>query len=66
MNEEWFRLKVEEVEEKLETNIEKGLNIEEVKSRQEKYGKNELKTKKKKSWIKKFLDQFKDFSALAS
>ena len=63
-NTKWFNKKVEDVEKELKTNIEKGLNDEEVKTRQEKYGLNELKTKKKKSLIQKFLEQFKDFSII--
>ena len=63
-NTKWFNKNVEDVEKKLKTNLEKGLNDEEVKTRQEKYGLNELKTKKKKSLIRKFLEQFKDFSII--
>ncbi len=61
MAENWFNKSVEETEKVLETNIEKGLNDEEVKARTEKYGANELAAKKKKSLIVKFLEQFKDF-----
>ena len=63
-NTKWFNKNVEDVEKELKTNLEKGLNDEEVKARQEKYGLNELKTKKKKSLIQKFLEQFKDFSII--
>ena len=63
-NTKWFNENVEDVEKELKTNLEKGLNDEEVKTRQEKYGLNELKTKKKKSLIQKFLEQFKDFSII--
>ena len=38
-----------------------GLNDEEIASRRETYGFNELKAKKKKSLLIKFLEQFKDF-----
>lgn len=61
---EWFTKKVEEVEKELDVNSEKGLSLEEVKVRQEKYGLNELKAKKKKSLMQKFLEQFKDFSII--
>ena len=54
----WFYKKVEEVEKQLETNLKKGLNNEEVKKRQEKYGFNELKEGKKKNLFQKFLEQF--------
>ncbi len=61
MIENWFNKSTEETARTLETNIEKGLATDEVKSRQEKYGFNELKAKKKKSLLVKFLEQFKDF-----
>ena len=60
----WFQKDVKEVEKELETNLEKGLTTEEVAKRKEKYGLNELKSKKKKSLFQKFLDQFKDFSII--
>ena len=60
----WFQKDVEEVEKELETSLEKGLTSEEVVKRREKYGLNELKSKKKKSLFQKFLDQFKDFSII--
>ena len=61
MAENWFNLSVDETIKKLDTDIEKGLIEEEVNARKEKYGLNELKAKKKKSIIVKFLEQFKDF-----
>ena len=60
----WYQQKVKEVENKLETNKEKGLTEKQVKERREKYGYNELKATKKKSIIQRFLDQFKDFSII--
>ena len=59
--EKWFNKTSNEVEEMLQTNMEKGLQESEVKNRQEKYGFNELKAEKKKSLFVKFLEQFKDF-----
>ena len=47
--ENWFNLTTNETLEKLKTDEKKGLNKEEVLNRQEKYGLNELKEKKKKS-----------------
>lgn len=44
----------------LNTNIEEGLNNEEVKKRQEIFGKNELAIKKKKNPFLIYLSQFKD------
>ncbi|MDD2413801.1 MAG: calcium-transporting P-type ATPase, PMR1-type [Eubacteriaceae bacterium] len=47
-----------------QTNLENGLNDDQVKERLEKYGKNKLEEGKKTSLIKKFLLQFKDFLIL--
>lgn len=63
-NNNWFQKDIKEVEKELKTNLEKGLSDEEVAKRKEKYGLNELKSKKKKSLFQKFLDQFKDFSII--
>ena len=60
----WFNKKVEDVEKELNTDLKKGLTTEEVQKRKEKYGFNELKAKKKKSLLQKFLEQFKDFSII--
>lgn len=60
----WFNKDIKDVEEQLQTNIEKGLKDEEVKKRRETYGFNMLKAAKKKSLLKRFLDQFKDFSII--
>ena len=57
----WHTLKTVEVEEGLCTDIVNGLAEDEVKKRQEKYGKNVLKEKKKESIIVKFVKQFNDF-----
>ncbi len=61
MEEKWFNNSVKETAEKLNTNIKTGLSQEEVNKRYEKYGRNELKAKPKKSLLVKFLEQFKDF-----
>ena len=61
MTTNWFNKTVDEVESTLKTNAENGLTAEEAKKRQEEYGLNELKAKKKKSLFVKFLEQFKDF-----
>lgn len=61
MENAWFRKSVEETYQVLETNGEIGLNPEQVEKKREQYGFNELKAKKKKSLIVKFLEQFKDF-----
>ena len=61
MNTNCFNQTVDETISNLKTDVENGLNTEEVKERQGKYGLNELKAKKKKSIFIKFLEQFKDF-----
>ena len=61
MKENWFNKSIEQTEKELETSTENGLNKEQVEKAREKYGLNELKAKKKKSLIVKFLEQFKDF-----
>ena len=57
----WFTLSIDETLKKLNVEEDKGLTDEEVKRRVEKYGRNELKEKPKKSLFQKFLEQFKDF-----
>ena len=59
--EKWYQKEVEKVKEELSTNLEKGLTSKQVKEKQETIGFNELKAKKKKSLLVKFLEQFKDF-----
>ncbi len=41
-----------------------GLNAEQVQQRREKYGPNKLKEKKKKTFLQRFLDQFRDVMIL--
>ena len=55
---------MEETKNELQTDFEKGLDDEQVAKKQEEYGFNELKAKKKKSLFQKFLEQFKDFTIL--
>ncbi len=50
----------EEVLNELNTSLKTGLNSEQVAELQSKFGKNQLKEKKKKSNIQRFFDQFKD------
>ena len=63
-NKNWFNKGIKDVEKELETNQETGLSQEEVSKRREKYGLNQLKEKKKKSLLMRFIDQFKDFSII--
>ena len=60
----WFNKEIKQVEKDLNTNIEKGLNNEEIQTRREKYGLNQLQTAKKKTLIQRLFDQFKDFSII--
>ena len=57
----WETLRKEEVIRELKTDKKEGLNYEEVKIRQVKYGKNKLKDKPKESILTKFIKQFNDF-----
>ncbi len=57
----WQTLRKDETLKSLGTNEKIGLSDEEVKQRQEKYGKNKLQEKKKESLFIKFLKQFNDF-----
>ena len=57
----WQTLEINDVIRRLNTKEREGLTEEEVKIRQEKYGKNKLKDKKKESIIIKFIKQFNDF-----
>ena len=61
MEVKWFNKSVEDTISLLESDIEKGLTKNKISKKIEKYGKNELKAKKKKSLFIKFLEQFKDF-----
>ena len=57
----WHTKNTDEIERKLNTNIQKGLTNQEVQKRQEEQGKNKLKEKKKESIIIRFIKQFNDF-----
>jgi Ca2+-transporting ATPase len=56
-----YQKSIKEVLETHSVDIREGLSTEEVLKRQEKYGLNELREKKKKTLFQMFLDQFKDF-----
>ncbi len=57
----WHTLLAKEVEQKLKTNLNNGLNSKQVEERRKKYGLNELEKQKKQSIIIRFLKQFQDF-----
>ncbi len=64
MEKKWFNKTVQEVEKELGTSADKGLNQNQVEESAKKYGLNELQEKKKDSLLKKFIEQFKDFSII--
>lgn len=55
---------IEEVLNHFETNLESGLNDEQISSKKERFGPNKLREKKKKSTFQRFFDQFKDVMIL--
>ncbi len=57
----WYQKNINEIKEELNTDIQNGLSEEKVKEKQKLIGFNELKAKKKKSILTKFIEQFKDF-----
>ena len=57
----WFQKTVEGTAQELETDVNKGLSLDQVKQRQEKYGANEIQETSKTTIIQKFVAQFKDF-----
>ncbi len=61
MEEKWYAKEIDEIEKKLHTDKEQGLTLEQVEQNRKQYGTNELKERKKKSILVKFLEQFKDF-----
>ena len=64
MEKGWFNKTSQEVEQELKTDYQKGLSSSQVQENMKKYGLNELQEKKKDSLLKKFLEQFKDFSII--
>ena len=57
----WHNLSIEEVLKKLEVSLDQGLSVDEVRNRQQLYGRNLLTAKKGKSLIMRFFAQFADF-----
>ena len=57
----YFNKSINQVASELKTDIENGLNLQEIINKREKYGFNELQANKKQNLFMKFLNQFKDF-----
>lgn len=60
----WYEMKTEEVEERVNSNFKTGLSEKEVKVRLKSHGYNELKEAERASALLVFLAQFKDFMVL--
>ncbi len=58
---EYFELSATQTAQMLETDLQNGLSEEEASKRLLKYGANRISDKKKKSILKRFLEQFNDF-----
>lgn len=56
----WFSFDIPRIQQDLETDIDSGLNTNEVRKRQDRDGKNRLSARKKDSNLKRFLKQFND------
>ncbi len=61
MPQNFYNQSIKDIEQELSTSCEDGLNSEQVKQLQEKYGPNSLAGKKKTSMLQRFIAQFKDF-----
>lgn len=64
MEKNWFSKTIKQTLQELQTDLEKGLTDEQINSKREEYGFNELKAKRKKTLIQKFIEQFKDFTII--
>ena len=60
----FYNQEIREIFSRFKTDETTGLTTEEVKSRQQEYGYNQLDSKRKKSFLKMFLEQFKSFMIL--
>lgn len=59
--EQFYKHSIKEIETEMGVSIDKGLSSSEVENRLAEYGKNRLTSKKKKSLLAMFFDQFKSF-----
>ena len=62
--EKYYKRSINEVQEELSVNANKGLSSDEVAKRLAQYGKNKLTAKQKKSLLVLFIEQFKSFMVL--
>ncbi len=62
--EQFYKHSIGEIESKMDVNFSKGLSSEEVENRLKEYGKNRLISKKKKTLLVMFFEQFKSFMVL--
>lgn len=61
MEKKWFNQSEKEIADFFQSDVQNGLNQQQVEENKKKYGLNELETKKKETILIKFLNQFKDF-----
>ena len=64
MHQGWYNKTAEAVAKELAVDISVGLSMEQADNRIQKYGYNELKDKKKETFLEKIIDQLKDFLVL--
>ena len=57
----WFQKSIEEITKDLNTDLDKGLTLEQVEEKRKKYGLNEIQETEKTPILQRFLAQFKDF-----
>ena len=62
--EKYYKKSIDEVQEELNVNLNKGLSSDEVEKRLAEYGENRLTAKAKKSLLTLFVEQFKSFMVL--
>ena len=62
--EKYYKRSINEVQEELSVNANKGLSSDEVAKRLAQYGKNKLTAKQKKSLLVLFIEQLKSFMVL--
>lgn len=61
---DWCALSADETAERLKTDIDRGLTLREAEKRLERDGENVLTSRKRKSIVAEFFEQFKDFTVI--